>query len=104
MNASRRAKGSTSLDRLAQGWRAVRDFLYGLSGYEFVRHVREMRREAEAIFLIVTVGDLVGVPVMPPIYALRLLPYVVPEIAQWKRQLARRKEFWDKEEYDLHGV
>jgi hypothetical protein len=52
----------------------------------------------------VTMGDLIGVPVLPPIYSLRLLPFVVPEVATWKRQLARRREFWEKDEYDLHGL
>ena len=85
-------------------WQAVKDFFYGLTGYEFVHHAREMKHEAESIFLVVTLGDLVGIPVMPPAYALRLLPFVAPEIAAWKRQLARRKEFWEKEEYDLHGI
>ena len=85
-------------------WQTVKDFFYGLTGYEFVHHAREMRHEAESIFLVVTLGDLVGIPVMPPVFALRLLPFVAPEIAAWKRQLARRKEFWEKEEYDLHGV
>jgi hypothetical protein len=33
-----------------------------------------------------------------------LLPYVVPAIEKWKRQLARQREFWEKEEYDLHGI
>jgi hypothetical protein len=64
----------------------------------------EMKQEAETLFLVVTLGDLVGVPIMPPAHSLRLLPYVVPDIARWKRQLARRKEFWEKEEYDLHGI
>ena len=41
---------------------------------------------------------------MPPVYTLRLLPYVAPKIVAWKRQLARKKEFWEKEEYDLQGV
>ncbi|OGP21543.1 MAG: hypothetical protein A2038_02330 [Deltaproteobacteria bacterium GWA2_57_13] len=86
------------------GWGAFKQFLYGLTGYEFVRHALEVRRELEAVFIVVTMGDLIGVPVLPPIYSLRLLPYVVPEIANWKRQMARRKEFWEKEEYDLHGV
>src|SRR5438132_693568 len=53
---------------------------------------------------VVAVGDLLGVPVLPPIYALRLLPYVTPDVAAWKRHLARRKEFWEKDEYDLHGI
>jgi len=54
--------------------------------------------------MVVTLGDLIGVPVLPPIYALRLLPYVTPDVAAWKRHLARRKEFWEKDEYDLHGI
>ncbi len=83
---------------------AIKQFIYGLTGYDFARHATEMRREVEAIFMVVTFGGLMGVPVLPPIYALRLLPYVVPSIGQWKRQMARRKEFWEKEEYDLHGV
>jgi len=93
---------------LAQRWAGFRDatakFLYGLTGYEFARHAVEMRHERESIFMIVTFGDLIGVPVLPPIYSLRLLPYVAPEIATWKRHMARHKEFWEKDEYDLHGL
>jgi len=63
-----------------------------------------MRHEMEAIFMVVTVGDLIGIPVLPPVYSLRLLPYLVPEISAWKRDMARLKEFWEKEEYDLHGT
>lgn len=85
-------------------WQAVKQFMHGLTGYQFLRHAMEMRHEAESLFFIVTLGDLIGVPIMPPIYSLRLLPFVVPEIGKWKRQLARKKEFWEKEEYDLHGV
>jgi hypothetical protein len=85
-------------------WQAVKDFMYGVTGYQFARHTLEMRREAETIFLIVTLGDIVGVPVMPPVLSLRFLPYFAPSIEKWKRELARRKEFWEKEEYDLHGL
>ena len=91
-------------ERLAGAREAISRFLHGMTGYEFARHAVEMRHELEAVFMVVTFGDLVGVPVLPPVYSLRLLPYVVPEIAGWKRQLARHREFWEKEEYDLHGV
>lgn len=84
--------------------RAIKDFIYGLTAQPFVHHTLQMKHEAEALFLLVTLGDLVGLPIMPPVYSLRLLPYVVPGIARWKRQLARRKEFWEKEEFDLSGV
>jgi hypothetical protein len=85
-------------------WNAVSDFFYGLTGYAFVHHARAMKQDAEALFLVVTMGGVVGLPVMPPAYALRLLPYAVPRIASWKRRLARPNEFWEKEELDLHGI
>jgi hypothetical protein len=90
--------------RLSRVWEALSAFMHGMTGYEFARHAVEMRHEMEAVFMVVTLGDLIGVPVLPPVYSLRLLPYVVPEIATWKRHMARRREFWEKEEYDLHGV
>ena len=42
-----------------------------------------------------TLGDLVGVPILPPYYSLRLLPYVVPEINSWKRRLLRERDITD---------
>ncbi len=78
--------------------------MYGLTGHEFARHAVELRHQMEAVFMVVTMGDLVGVPILPPIYTLRLLPHVVPDLARWKREMVRRKEFWEKDEYDLHGI
>jgi len=46
------------------GWGAFKQFLYGLTGYEFVRHALEVRRELEAVFMVVTMGDLIGVPIL----------------------------------------
>ena len=44
------------------------------------------------------------VPVIPPIYSLRILPYVVPHVATWKRRVMRERDLSDKEEFHLHGV
>jgi hypothetical protein len=91
--------------KAAPQWRrALRDFFYGLTAHVFVHHAREMKRDTEALFLLVTIGHGVGLPVMPPGYVLRLLPYVVPKIASWKRRLARPKGLWEKEELHLHGL
>ena len=94
----------TLAERLSSLRVALSRFMYGFTGYELARHALEMRHEMEAVFMLVTMGDLIGVPVLPPVYSLRLLPYVVPEIATWKRHMVQRKEFWEKEEFDLHGV
>ena len=51
----------------------LREFLYGMSGYEFELQAVEMRGELESVFMLITLGDMLGVPVMPPIYSLRIL-------------------------------
>ena len=90
--------------RWGRGRRTLAQVLYGATGYEFARHALEMRRQAEAMFLLATIGQLIGVPILPPISALRLIPHVMPDVAGWKRGMAKRKEFWEMEELDLHGV
>ena len=82
-------------DRLAGFREALSRFVYGMTGYEFARHAVEMRHELETVFMVVTFGDLVGVPVLPPVYSMRLLPYVVPEINAWKRRLLRERDITD---------
>jgi hypothetical protein len=47
---------------------------------------------------------MLGLPVIPPYYALRLLPYLAPNIATWKRRVLREREFTDEHEFHLHGV
>jgi hypothetical protein len=83
---------------------AVAEFTFGMSGYEFARHAIETRATLDSLFMVVVVGDMVGVPVLPPYYSLRLLPYVVPSVATWKRRIARERDFSDQHEAHLHGV
>lgn len=83
---------------------ALGEFAYGMSGYEFARQAIETRAALENIFLVVVIGDMVGLPVLPPYYSLRLLPFVTPEIASWKRRVLREREFTDTHELHLHGV
>lgn len=86
-------------------WRTVvREFLFGMFGMEFSQHTLEMRASVETLFMLATVGDMIGIPIMPPYYSLRLLPYVVPKIATWKRRVLREKEFSDEHDYHLHGL
>jgi len=82
----------------------VREFLYGMFAHEIVQEVREMRASLERLFMLGLFGDMLGVPVLPPYYALRLLPFVVPRIETWKRQLLRERELGSDHDHHLHGV
>lgn len=85
-------------------WQAVREFLYGMFGMEIASHALEMRASLESLFMLGTVGDMIGVPILPPYYSLRLLPYVVPHISTWKRRVLRQREFSDEHDYHLDGI
>jgi hypothetical protein len=81
--------------RLAQLATALSEVWYGMAVHDMVRHVQRTRGSMEHLFILITLGDLVGVPILPPYYSLRLLPYVVPEINSWKRRLLRERDITD---------
>ncbi|HEX8738926.1 MAG TPA: hypothetical protein VF925_02150 [Casimicrobiaceae bacterium] len=89
----------------ASSWRrAAREFLYGLAGYEVAQQALEIRARMETLFMLGAFGDMLGVPVLPPYYALRLLPFVVPQLETWKRRVMRERDLGSDHEHHLHGV
>lgn len=75
--------------------RALLEMLYGATIYEMVRDLNKERGNLEHLFILVVFGDVLGIPILPPYYTLRLLPYVVPEIHGWKVRLLREKDLTD---------
>jgi hypothetical protein len=81
--------------------RAVREFLYGMTGYEVAQHALELRAQLETMFMLVVFGDLIGVPILPPYYSIRLLPYILPTVQRWKRSALREKDLTDMARVDF---
>ncbi|MBI2087377.1 MAG: hypothetical protein HYT78_01390 [Deltaproteobacteria bacterium] len=73
----------------------VKDIVYGMSSHEMTRHAVRSRASMEHLFILITMGDLLGVPILPPYYSLRLLPYVTPQISAWKRRMLRERDITD---------
>jgi len=91
--------------RLPGEWkRAIREFAYGLSGYEIAQQALELRSTIETLFILGVFGDMLGVPVVPAYYGLRILPFVVPQIESWKHRLLRERELGTDHEHHLHGL
>ena len=59
------------------------------------RFALKTRGSMEQLFILITMGDLQGVPILPPYYSPRLLPYVVPQISTWKRRMLRERDLTD---------
>jgi len=70
----------------------MRGVLYGMTFYEFELIFRRQRADLEHLFVLIAFGDLLGIPIIPPYYSLRLLPYVIPMISTWKRRLLRERD------------
>jgi hypothetical protein len=73
----------------------LQEVLYGMASHDMSRYALRTRASMEHLFILITMGDMIGVPILPPYYSLRLLPYVVPQIATWKRRLLREKDVSD---------
>lgn len=84
--------------------RALREFFYGVAGYEIAQQALELRAAVERLFMLGLFGDMLGVPILPPYYGLRLLPYVTPQIQGWKKSVLRERELGCDHEHHLHGI
>jgi len=76
-------------------WEGLRETVYGMAAHDMSRAALRTRASMEHLFILITMGDLLGIPILPPYYSLRLLPYVVPQIATWKRRMLREKDVAD---------
>jgi len=81
--------------RVRQVARVLGEMIYGASVYEMVRDLNKERGHLERLFILVVFGDLLGVPVLPPYYTLRLLPFVAPNITGWRRSMLRERDITD---------
>ena len=80
---------------IKESLRAIGDIVYGATIYEMVRDLNKERAHLEHMFILIVFGDILGIPILPPYYTLRLLPYVVPNMAGWKRRLLRERDLTD---------
>ncbi len=76
-------------------WAGIKETIYGMAAHDMSRAALRTRASMEHLFILITMGDLLGIPILPPYYSLRLLPYVVPQISTWKRRMLREKDVSD---------
>jgi len=69
----------------------LRDFAFGFFVMDPLMTIRKVIYNLNLAFMDITIGDLLGIPLIPPIYKLKLLPYWYPNIEKWK--IRRMKEY-----------
>ena len=83
------------LGSLRRYGRVLGEVFYGMTIYDMVRELQKTRGSLEHLFVLIVFGDLLGVPIMPPYYTLRLLPFAVPALENWRRSMLREKDLTD---------
>ena len=80
------------LSRIKEAFKGI---LLGVTVYEMAQDALRMKRFAEQALMLVSIGDMLGVPVSS-YYRLRLIPYWYPKIESWKTGLLKEKDLIDK--------
>ncbi len=75
--------------------RTLAEVLYGMAIHDQVRSLARQRGTLEHLFVLISFGDLLGLPILPPYYSLRLLPFVTPLINNWRRRMLRERDLID---------
>jgi len=81
--------------RAREVFRWLQGFIFGMTYFEMVTTLRRERADREHLFVLISFGDLIGIPILPPYYSMRLLPFVVPLLQNWKRRLMRERDLTD---------
>jgi hypothetical protein len=89
-------KSSDFLIIIRRYCRTLRQVLYGFTTYEMDVSLRKEKGTLNQYFTMILFGDLLGLPLLPPYYTLRLLPYIYPELKAWKRSMLRERDLMDK--------
>ena len=81
--------------RIKYSLKFIREVLYGFTIYELHREIKKEKGYINNLFMLVIFGDIVGLPLLPPYYSMRLLPYIIPQINTWKRSVLKEKDLTD---------
>lgn len=88
-------------DRAGKALQFLREVLYGYTTHELSLELRKERAQVERLFMLAVFGDLIGLPILPPYYSMRILPFIVPSLRNWKRSLLRERDLTDLATADL---
>lgn len=91
----------TTIRKLNLLSKTLREILYGMTLHELDLELKKERGSLDRLFMLVAFGDLVGLPLLPPYYSMRILPYLLPFLETWKRNLLREKDLTDYVSVDI---
>ncbi len=74
----------------------VKDIIYGMFILDPILTVVKMRHDIDILMILTLYSDIMGVPIMAPIYKLNLLPYFYPQFDKLKKNILREHDITEK--------
>lgn len=74
----------------------MKEFFFGFAVLPQIKMLGKAKFKEDSAIMIVALGDMLGIPFVPPIYRLRILPYFIPIIQMWKENLLREMDVVEK--------
>ncbi|MFQ6002079.1 MAG: hypothetical protein ACE5LG_10520, partial [Anaerolineae bacterium] len=66
-------------------WQKIKEVLFGLFVYDLYRSAIQAKAEYEDALNVLLMGQFLGIPLMNSVFTLRLFPYLLPQLGDWKR-------------------
>ncbi len=79
----------------------MNEVFYGMTIHEMDLVLKKEKGSINNLFMLIVFGDLIGLPLLPSYYSMRLLPYTLPIIKIWKRSILREKDLTDFVSQDI---
>ena len=73
----------------------VKELLWGFFFFDFYKEVIKAKAKYEDALNLIILGELLGIPLMNSTIALKLLPYLFPELGDWKKRQLKEVEVID---------
>ena len=75
--------------------KTLNEVFYGMTAYELELELKKEKGTLNNLLMLMVFGDTIGVPLFPPYFSMRLLPFIIPNISTWKRNIQREKDLTD---------
>jgi hypothetical protein len=82
---------------VASTWlQTIKQYIKGFFLYSLLEGAEAERRCLDELFMVALFGKAIGFPGLFNYYHLKLDPYYVRHLEQWKRRVLRERDFFDQ--------
>ncbi len=82
-------------DKLDKVKKNIEDFLYGMFYHQLYLDSKRFSSSFRDFILFVMYSDIIGIPLFTNVLTLRLLPYILGELYEWRIRVLRERDITD---------